>query len=122
MKIIKEILIILGIYYLGLLISDLISGLFFIPGNIIGMGILFILLNTGIVKIGHIKHTSSFLLKHMGFFFIPLGVAFYVLFDEIRPFWIQIFTILIVSNIFVMACTGKIVELFIINEDKKEAS
>ncbi len=122
MKIIKEILIILGIYYLGLLISDLISGLFFIPGNIIGMGILFLLLNAGIVKIDHIKHTSGFLLKHMGFFFIPLGVAFYVLFDEIRPVWVEIFTILIVSNIFVMAFTGKIVELFIINEDKKEAS
>ncbi|MDP3387850.1 MAG: CidA/LrgA family protein [Eubacteriales bacterium] len=122
MKIIKEILIILGIYYSGLLISDLISGLFFIPGNIIGMGILFFLLNTGIVKIDHIKHTSSFLLKHMGFFFIPLGVAFYVLFDVIRPVWIQIFVVLIVSSIFVMAATGKIVELFILNEDKKEVS
>ncbi|HBH12019.1 MAG: Putative effector of murein hydrolase LrgA [Clostridiales bacterium 38_11] len=122
MKIIKEILIILGIYYSGLLISDLISGFFFIPGNIIGMGMLFLLLNTGIVKIEHIKHTSGFLLKHMGFFFIPLGAAFYVLFDVIRPVWVQIFVVLIVSSVFVMAVSGKIVELFIISEDKKEAS
>jgi holin-like protein len=120
MKIIKELVIILGIYYLGLLISSLVSGIIFIPGNIIGMGILFFLLNAGIVKIEHIKNTSGFLLKHMGFFFIPLGVAFYVLFDVIRPVWVQIFVVLIVSNIFVMAVTGKTVQYFIFREDKKE--
>ncbi|HAE41382.1 MAG TPA: CidA/LrgA family protein [Clostridiales bacterium] len=120
MKILKELLIILGIYYAGLLISDLISGFFFIPGNIIGMGMLFLLLNVGIVKIEHIKHTSGFLLKHMGFFFIPLGVAFYVLFDVIRPVWVEIFVVLIISSVFVMAVTGKIVEILVINADNEE--
>jgi len=112
-KLIKEFAIILGIYYLGIWISQLIKPLILIPGNIMGMCILFLLLNFGIVKIGHIEKTSSFLLRHMGLFFIPLCVTLYVTFDLIRDIWIQIIIILVISNIFVMVVTGKTVQKFI---------
>ncbi|SHJ10826.1 holin-like protein [Dethiosulfatibacter aminovorans DSM 17477] len=120
-KLVKEITIILGIYFLGLWISDLIKPLILIPGNIIGMGLLFLLLNFNIVKTDHIEKTSSFLLRHMGFFFIPLCVSLYVLFDSIRGILIQIMIILVVSNIFVMAVTGKTVQKSIEMEEGRKS-
>lgn len=118
-KLVKEIAIILGIYYLGIWISDLIKPLILIPGNIIGMGLLFLLLNFKIVKIENIEKTSSFLLSHMGLFFIPLCVSLYISFDSVREILIQIMAILMVSNIFVMAVTGKTVQKFIEMEERK---
>ncbi len=113
LKLIREIIIILGIYYLGIWISDLIRSVILIPGNIIGMAILFTLLSFNIVKIEYIEKLSGLLLKHMGFFFVPLCVTLYVMFDSIRDIWIQIVVILVISNIFVMVVTGKTVQKFI---------
>jgi holin-like protein len=112
-KIIKEIVIILGIYYIGMWISDLIRPVILIPGNIIGMAILFTLLTFNVVKIDYIEITSSLLLKHMGFFFVPLAVTIYITFDYISDIWVQIVVILVISNIFVLVVTGKTVEKFI---------
>lgn len=113
LKLIKEIIIIMGIYYFGIWISALIKPFILIPGNIIGMGILFILLNFGIVKIEYIEKTSGFMLKHMGLFFIPLSVSIYILFDSIKDILLPIVIILVISNIFVLAMTGKTVDKFI---------
>lgn len=46
-----------------------------IPGNVVGMVLLFAALCLGIVKIEHLQVASSFLLKHLTFFFIPLAVG-----------------------------------------------
>lgn len=46
-----------------------------IPGNVIGMIILFVLLLTGVVKLNWIEDASSFLIKHLAFFFIPIAVG-----------------------------------------------
>lgn len=46
-----------------------------IPGNVIGMVLLFLLLLGGIVKLEHIQEAADFLLKHLVFFFIPFAVG-----------------------------------------------
>lgn len=46
-----------------------------IPGNVIGVVLLFGLLAGGIIKIGHIREGADFLLKHLVFFFIPATVG-----------------------------------------------
>lgn len=46
-----------------------------VPGNVMGMLILFILLITGIVRLEWIKQASAFLIKHLAFFFIPIAVG-----------------------------------------------
>ncbi len=112
-RLIIEIGIILGIYFLGMWVSDLIRPVILIPGNILGMGILFALLSFNIVKIENIEKTSGLLLKHMGFFFVPLCVTLYITFDYISDIWVQIVVILVISNMFVMTVTGKTVQKFI---------
>jgi holin-like protein len=117
-RLIIEIGIILGIYFLGMWVSDLIRPVILIPGNILGMGILFTLLSFNIVKIENIEKTSGLLLKHMGFFFVPLCVTLYITFDYISDIWVQIVVILVISNIFVLAVTGKTVQKFIEMESR----
>jgi|LGVF01.2.fsa_nt_gb holin-like protein len=112
-RLIIEIGIILGIYFLGMWVSDLIRPVILIPGNILGMGILFAMLSFNIVKIENIEKTSGLLLKHMGFFFVPLCVTLYITFDYISDIWVQIVVILVISNMFVMTVTGKTVQKFI---------
>lgn len=46
-----------------------------IPGNVLGIVLLFSLLCTGIVKESHIDMAAGFLLRHLVFFFIPVAVG-----------------------------------------------
>jgi holin-like protein len=43
-----------------------------IPGNVLGVVILFSLLCFGVIKVEHVEGTADFLLKHLVFFFIPI--------------------------------------------------
>ena len=45
------------------------------PGNVLGIIVLFLLLLTGVVKEDHISTAANFLLKHMVFFFVPVAVG-----------------------------------------------
>jgi holin-like protein len=46
-----------------------------VPGNIVGMLLLFTLLSTGIVKERWIAGAANVLTKHLAFFFIPIAVG-----------------------------------------------
>ncbi|WP_027190976.1 CidA/LrgA family protein [Fundidesulfovibrio putealis] len=46
-----------------------------IPGNVIGVAVLFSLLCFGVVKLEHVQEAADFLLKHLVFFFIPIAVG-----------------------------------------------
>ena len=71
MKLIKQFAVIFSIYS----ISDILSKTLKlpIPGNVIGMMLLFILLLTGIVKESHIDEASELLIANMSLLFIPGG-------------------------------------------------
>jgi holin-like protein len=46
-----------------------------VPGNLIGMLVLFALLASGIVKLSWFETSGSFLIKHLAFFFVPITVG-----------------------------------------------
>ncbi|MCT8136803.1 CidA/LrgA family protein [Anaerobacillus sp. CMMVII] len=46
-----------------------------LPGNVLGMVILFGLLMTGVVSLKWVEAASSLLIKHLAFFFIPIAVG-----------------------------------------------
>lgn len=77
-----------------------------IPGNVIGMGLLLLALQTGIVKTAWIQEAAELLLSHMALFFVPAGVGVMVYFDLIRKEWLAIVVALVVSTFVVMAVTG----------------
>ncbi len=46
-----------------------------IPGNVMGMLLLFLLLITGFIRLEWVDTASSLLIKHLSFFFIPISVG-----------------------------------------------
>ena len=115
-KIIKtaiQIAIIYIIYMSGNFISNLIADIIVIPGNIIGMVILLVLLTTNILKLSMIEETGNFMLKYMGFFFVPLTVGLMESYKLIQSSIIQILVILVLSCIIVMFVSGKVTDLLI---------
>lgn len=46
-----------------------------LPGNLIGMVLLFLLLTTKMIPLHWVKEGSSILLKHLSLFFIPIAVG-----------------------------------------------
>ncbi|MDF2946206.1 MAG: Antiholin-like protein LrgA [Bacillales bacterium] len=74
-----------------------------IPGNVLGMIILFILLVTRVIPIKYVDSGSSLLIKHLAFFFIPIAVGLMalgsVIFDNFVAFIFAILGSLIVGFI-----------------------
>ncbi|SCZ80806.1 CidA/LrgA family protein [Acidaminobacter hydrogenoformans] len=94
----------------GSVLSRLIEPVILIPGSILGMLLLFVLLLTGVVKMEWLSPVTSVFLKHMSFFFIPLGVGLLGAADLIAPIWVEMTLLLIVSNLAVMLGVGWIVQ------------
>jgi holin-like protein len=118
-KIAIQIAIIYIIYIAGNFISRLIADVIVIPGNIIGMVILLVLLTSNILKLSMIEETVNFMLKYMGFFFVPLTVGLTQSFKLIQNSIFQIIIILVVSCILVMFVSAKVTDILITLKEKK---
>ena len=55
-----------------------------IPSSILGMLLLTFLLKVKVIKLEWVETISNFLVKNMGFFFVPPGVALMLYFDIIK--------------------------------------
>ena len=120
MIIFNQLGIILGIWAVGELISSLISNIITMPGTIIGMIILFLLLQFKIMKEETIKDVADFLLGNMGIFFIPAGVSLIQSLGLIIENAILLLSCIILINIAVMIGCGKSVDFMIKLKEKKE--
>lgn len=101
----KQFGIIFGCLFAGELLS-LIPGVS-IPGSILGMLILTILLERGIVNPATIKPVCRFLIDNMAFFFVPPGVALMLYFDLIKAQWLPITVATVASTAIVLIVTGR---------------
>lgn len=117
MKLLREAMIIIAIYFLGELLSK--SLIKVIPGNIIGMLILLIMLSTKVIKLEAIETVSKFLLEHLAFFFIPAGVGLLTAIELIKGNTIKLLFICIISTIIVMGITGIVVQVLINRKEVK---
>ncbi|AOR24103.1 CidA/LrgA family protein [Clostridium taeniosporum] len=117
MKLFKEALVILVIYLLGEFLSS-----FFklpVPGNILGMIILFLLLCFNVIKVDKISNVSNFLLDHLAFFFIPAGVGLMTSLNIIKSNWLKLLVVCLCTTTIIIASTGLIVQ-FVSKKSKNE--
>lgn len=101
MKMIKGIFIILLFYFLGQGISYLIAS--FIPGNIIGMILLFLSLYFKIITPDKVREVANAFTKNMAIFFIPAGAGLLGSYGLISKFWMSILIVCSISTILVIA-------------------
>jgi len=108
---IRQCTILLGCLAIGELIVYL-TGVK-LPSSIIGMLLLTLLLKLGWVKLHWVQGIADFLVKNMGFFFVPAGVAVMIYFDLIKASFWPILVSTIVSTVLVLAVTGWVHQLLI---------
>lgn len=118
MKILKQLSIILSVWALGEYASSLLKSLIVIPGSIMGMLILFILLNTKIIKLEKIEDVSDFFLKNIGIFFIPPGVGLLASWGIIKQNGLVILLTTVISTITVITVTGIVVDKLVLLKKK----
>ena len=82
-----------------------------LPSSIIGMLLLTLSLKLGIVRLRHVDLVGNFLVKNLGFFFVPPGVALMLYFDIIKAQWLPIVVASAVSTVLVIVVTGWIHQL-----------
>ena len=111
------VLILIAICYEAIkFIKNIIS----IPGSILGMIILFLLLQFKVIREEKIKDVADFLLGNMGIFFIPAGVSLIQSLGLIKENAILLLSCIILINIAVMIGCGKSVDFMIKLKEKKE--
>lgn len=120
MKIMKQLLILIGFALLGTLVSYLL-GLIKInfPGSLIGMIFLFVFLIIGIIKTKDINDVSMFFINNMGIFFVPGAVAILNKFQLISEIWWKLAIIVLAGFVVSFTATYFSVKLTLFLQSKK---
>ena len=82
-----------------------------IPGNVLGMLVMFALLNLKVIKLEQIAEVSSFLLTNMAFFFVAIGTSLIADYEVVKYAIGPILIISVVGTVSVFAVTGYVTRL-----------
>lgn len=107
MKHLRQLMIILAAYFLGVLLQTLFN--LPIPGTVLGLILLFFALYAGIIKIEMIEDVCEILISHMSFLFVPAGVGLMASAGALSGKVIQFAIIIIVSTAVVWIVTAYVV-------------
>lgn len=116
MKYIKQFLIIIAFSFIGEILHFLIP--LPIPSSIYGIILLFTSLCTGLLKVEHIKETSSFLIEIMPLMFIPSAVGLLESWDVLSSVWLSYISITIITTFLVMIISGRVTQAIIRGRNK----
>ena len=117
MKYVKQVLIILAFTALGELLAAVIP--FPIPAAIYGLVLLLIALGTGVLKTGHVKETSDFLISIMPILYVPICVRILEYWGVISQNAAAIVTITVVSTFLVFAVSGLVTQALMKRKEGK---
>ncbi len=117
MKYVWQLVIILGVSFLGELLNFLIP--LPVPASIYGLVIMFVLLITKVIKVETVKETSDFFLVTMPILFIVAGVGVIDYWNIIKPRLIPAVIIMLVVTVIIMVATGRITQMIIKAYEKR---
>jgi holin-like protein len=83
-----------------------------LPGNVLGMVLLFVLLASGIVRLQWIEAGASLLLKHLAFFFVAIAVGLMSLGEVLRASGWVLLAVLLASAAVGIVLAGGVTQWF----------
>ena len=117
MKYVRQLLIILSISFIGEALNYFLP--LPVPASIYGLVLLFLCLETGLIKITAVEDTAKYLVEIMPLMFIPAGVRLMNSWGVLKPVWGRIAIITVVSTAVVMAVSGRVTQFVIRIREKK---
>lgn len=118
MKYLRQFAIILFISLLGELLRVLIP--LPIPASVYGLVLMLLALTTGTIKLHQVKEASAFLIEIMPVMFIPAGVGLLESWPALKPVWIPVVLITMLTTVIVMVVTGRVAQRMIGKENKED--
>jgi holin-like protein len=79
-----------------------------VPGSVIGMVLLTGALHAGLIRIEHVEHVSTVMLRYMALFFVPPGVAVILYLELLRDEWLALTVGTIAGTVAVILTVGAI--------------
>ena len=120
MKYLKQLLIILGISFLGELLKYFLP--LPIPASIYGMVILFALLLSGALPLSAVRETGNLLVAVMPVMFIPAGVGLMASWDILRPLLLPGGVITVAVLVIVRAVSGLTAQHILLHSSPTEGA
>ena len=118
MKYVKQFGIILAISFVGEILNTIVP--LPIPASIYGLVILLVLLCTGVGRLSAVGSASKLLIEIMPLMFIPAGVGLLKSWDVLRPIFLPVAVITVVSTVAVMAVSGRVTQAVINRSTKRD--
>lgn len=116
MRIIYESATILLIYLAGSALALILP----VPGSLMSMAIFFIFLMTRVLKAEKYTGVSALVLRNLAFFFIPPALKILDSLEILNGNIIRLTSVIVLSNICVMAVTGVVVERLLKKEPEDD--
>jgi holin-like protein len=91
-----------------------------LPGNVVGMAVLFVLLVTGIVPRTVVDSAADLLLKHLSLLFVPAAVAVARHRRLLGDSFVALAVVVVVSTVVVLLVTGLVAERLVGAETKRD--
>ena len=118
MKYIKQLSVIFVITFISEVMNNAIP--LPVPASIYGMVILFVALQTKLLKIEHVKDAGKFLIDIMPLLFIPAAVGLMDTWQALQGTWVQIIITVVATTIIVMSVSGMLTQYMIRREANKK--
>lgn len=106
-----QVLTIAAVLYVSKIIESFVP--FPMPASVIGLVLLFILLCTGVVKLGQVESVGTALTNNIGFLFVPAGVSVINSLPLLSQHPILIILLIIISTLLLLICVGYVSQLFV---------
>ena len=119
MKYVKQLSIILLISFVGEVLHSLLP--LPVPASIYGMVLMFACLMTGVIRLEQVHMTARYLIEIMPLLFIPAGVGLLDAWGVLKPVFVPIIVITLVSTIVVMGVSGMVTQVILRLGAGKEA-
>lgn len=120
MKYVIQFLIILGFSFAGEVLRAVLP--LPIPASIYGIVLLFLALETKVVKVRHVQEVSGWLIAVMPLMFVPAAVGLIPAWGVVKSSLLQYVIVTVVSTFCVMAVAGWVTQIVIRWQNKKKMS
>lgn len=118
MKYIKQFFMIIAVCLIGEWCHEVIP--LPIPASIYGLVFMLVGLVCGIIKLGQVDETATFLVEIMPVMFIPAGVGLLVSYDALKPNLVSVCVITLLTTVIVMGVTGVVAQIIMKHAKGKE--
>ena len=118
LRYLKQFTIILTISLLGEVLHYIIP--LPVPASIYGLLLMLAALLTGVVKRDSVREAGAFLVEIMPVMFIPAAVGLLEAWGVLRPVWLPVAVITVVSTVLVMGVSGLVTQCVIRRDERRK--